>query len=366
VSARLARAATARVSVLVVPVPGWTATRCAVERAVRARGWRPALSPADADLLVVCGAPGPRLAAAVDLVWEQLPGPRARVAATAPSTVGPALDEGVAELVDADRQRRDAAGRPRDPEMGVPPEPDAAGDDGSGDDGDADDGSGDTDHGDMEMAPGGIPLAGGGEEDRDGLDLDVLHLPLGPVLLCWPAGLLLHCTLHGDVVTAARAELLPPAEGVAPDEPPPRAAQLLDAAARVLTLAGWESAAGDAVGIRDDLLTGADDRVATRLDRLHRRLGRSRLLRWSLRGVGTVDAGRCAELGLDRRCAGDAHDRLRRLVADARAALDTAAEPPAAPLDALPDLLAGLELGAVRLTVASLDLDSTARVAQLR
>ncbi|GAB2877798.1 hypothetical protein GCM10022245_11220 [Streptomyces mayteni] len=33
----------------------------------------------------------------------------------------------------------------------------------------------------------GIPLAERGD-DRDGLRLDVLRLPLGPVLLDWPAG----------------------------------------------------------------------------------------------------------------------------------------------------------------------------------
>jgi hypothetical protein len=96
VSSHLARAAATRVAVLVVTVPGWTATRFAVDRTVRERGWRPALSPADADLLVVCGAPGPRLSAAVDLAWEQLSGPRTRVAAMAPSAAGAALDLGVA------------------------------------------------------------------------------------------------------------------------------------------------------------------------------------------------------------------------------------------------------------------------------
>ncbi len=41
--------------VLIVEIPGWATTRIAVERAVSADGWRLALTPADADLLVVCG-----------------------------------------------------------------------------------------------------------------------------------------------------------------------------------------------------------------------------------------------------------------------------------------------------------------------
>src|SRR5699024_11402590 len=50
--------------------------------------------------------------------------------------------------------------------------------------------SGHGGHGGMDMAPEGISLAQGGQ-DRDGLEMDVLHLPLGPVLPFWPAGLVL-------------------------------------------------------------------------------------------------------------------------------------------------------------------------------
>ena len=53
------------------------------------------------------------------------------------------------------------------------------------------------------MSPDGIPLAEGAE-DRDGLEMDVLHLPLGPVLAHWPAGVVLRVTLHGDVVGRRR------------------------------------------------------------------------------------------------------------------------------------------------------------------
>ena len=55
--------------------------------------------------------------------------------------------------------------------------------------------------------PDGIPLAEGAE-DRDGLEMDVLHLPLGPVLRHWPAGVVLRLTLHGDVVADAEVTRL--------------------------------------------------------------------------------------------------------------------------------------------------------------
>src|SRR5690625_1595772 len=63
------------------------------------------------------------------------------------------------------------------------------------------------DHSGMDMAPEGIPLAQGGP-DRDGLEMDVLHLPLGPVLPFWPAGLVLHCSLQGDVVVDAVTDVV--------------------------------------------------------------------------------------------------------------------------------------------------------------
>ncbi|MEO7752809.1 MAG: hypothetical protein ABIS35_05295, partial [Terracoccus sp.] len=81
-SDRLAARAVASSHVLLVEVPGSWRTRYAVERAIGARGWRLAESPADADALVVVGAPGDQLAEVIDRVWAQLPGPRARGAIT--------------------------------------------------------------------------------------------------------------------------------------------------------------------------------------------------------------------------------------------------------------------------------------------
>jgi hypothetical protein len=214
----------------------------------------------------------------------------------------------------------------------------------------------------MDMEPHGIPLAGGAE-DRDGLEMDVLHVPLGPVLPFWPAGVLLHCTLAGDVVTEARPEVLGPAEEAVTDPPSPGAPAVdrLDRAARLLILAGWEAAATDVIRIRDDLVAGDTGTVAPRLDRLASRVRRSRLLRWSLRGAGPIDVETCRRLGLGDRAVGDVHDRLVTVLAEARSALDGGSLPEPVGPGVLAQLVPGLELGAVRLLIASLDLDSGVR-----
>ncbi|MCZ2839347.1 hypothetical protein [Modestobacter sp. VKM Ac-2985] len=338
-----------RTTVLAVEVPGWSRTRCALEQHVRTRGWRLAGSPADADLLVVCGRPGARLTAAVEHVWGQLPGPRARAEVTTADAVPAALDRAAAELADGAAQRRDADARPADPDPGTT----ATGDDGDGDgdmDMDMDDDAGDMDHGDMDHGdmdmpmPGGIGLAGGGGDDQladpDALDLDVLHVPLGPVLPHWPAGLLLHTTLQGDLVVAARAEVLLPADG-SPTDPPVHGtpAGRWDAVATLLALAGWDDAAVRAARVRDELLAGGQPPEA---DRLARRITRSRLLRFSLRGLGRLPEG-------------DAHDRLQHWLTGTEQRRSTE-------LSAVADLVTGLDLAGVRLVVASLDLDTADRV----
>ena len=268
----LAARAVSSAHVLVVEVPGWWRTRAAVERRLAERGWRTALSPADADVLLVCGHPGPELRDVLDRVVGPAPRPAARAAVDAPSGVDAALGAAAGELLDGPGQLADARDRSR---TAADPTP-------------ADD-RGDTDHGDV--APAGVPLADGGP-DRDGLGLDVLHVPLGPVLPWWPAGLVLHCELQGDVVTGAAAHVL----GAAAPPPEPagtageRAARRCDGAARVLAVAGWDDAATTAAGVRDALLAGAQAApVARRLDRLASRVARSRTLRWQLRGLGPLE-----------------------------------------------------------------------------
>ena len=179
----VARAAAGRAHVLVVEAPGAFRERVVLERALDALGWCLAGSVADADVLAVVGEPGPRLREVVERTWHQMSEPRARVDVTTEDGVAPALAEARDVLLDTDRQRAGARARPRQ-EDSPPAEPD-------------------------DMSPDGIPLAEGAE-DRDGLEMDVLHLPLGPVLAHWPAGVVLRVTLHGDVVADAEVEDLDP------------------------------------------------------------------------------------------------------------------------------------------------------------
>ncbi|KUG57034.1 hypothetical protein AVL61_15500 [Kocuria rosea subsp. polaris] len=227
----------------------------------------------------------------------------------------------------------------------------------------------------MDMAPGGIPLAEGGE-DRDGLEMDVLRLPLGPVLPFWPAGLVLRCTLQGDVVVEAEASVVDGRNNTQDDGaaaagphpgPAPAAVVGCDQVMALLALAGAEDAAACARRTRDALLHG--DRGAARdaVERLHRTVRRSRLLHWSLRSVLPLGPPALERHELPRHCLGDAHDRLlsrvERIRAEAGGAEPAAVAQPAreddgaVPWAVLPDLVTGLELASVRLAVASLDLE---------
>ncbi|WP_277551904.1 hypothetical protein [Kocuria oceani] len=428
-SGALARLAVRAAQVLVVEVPGQWATRMELEHQLLRRGWRPAWTPADADVLAVCGVPGPELSELVDRLWEQMPGPRVRADITSPGTVGSALDDAAALLLDTPQHRTDAQERAQEPE--IPDDADHGGhggmdhgemdhgemdhgemdhgemDHGEMDHGEMDHGgmdhggmdhggmdhggmdhggmdhggmdhggmdhgghggmdhSGHGGHGGMDMAPGGIPLAQGGE-DRDGLEMDVLHLPLGPVLPFWPAGLVLRCSLQGDVVVDAEASVVdaedhgPGAAGPCPG-PAPAAVVWCDQVVALLALAGAEDAAAGARRARDALLHGDQDAARTAAERLHRTVRRSRLLRWSLRGVLPLDPSAPERHGLPRHCLGDAHDRLlsrvERIRAEAGGAEPVPVEGGAVPWAVLPELVTGLELGAVRLAVASLDLE---------
>lgn len=373
----LARLAVRAAQVLVVETPGHWATRMELEQQMRRRGWRPAWTPADADVLAVCGVPGPELSELVDRLWEQMPGPRVRADITSPGGVGPALDDAAALLLDSPHHRKDAWERAQEPE--IPEDVDHGGHGGMGhggmdhggmDHGEMDHGEMDhgghggmdhSGHGGMDMAPGGIALAGGGE-DRDGLEMDVLHLPLGPVLPFWPAGLVLRCSLQGDVVVDAEASVVDGAGAGGPGPgPAPAAVVWCDQVVALLALAGAEDAASGARRARDALLHGDQGAARAAAERLHRTIRRSRLLRWSLRGVLPLDPSDLEQHGLPRRCLGDAHDRLlarvERIRAEAGGAEPVPVEDAAVPWAVLPELVTGLELGSVRLAVASLDLD---------
>ncbi|WP_179861308.1 hypothetical protein [Kocuria marina] len=402
-SGALARLAVRATRVLVVEVPGHWATRMEVEHQLLRRGWRPAWTPADADVLAVCGVPGPELSELVDRLWEQMPGPRVRADITSPGTVGSALDAAAALLLDTPHHRTDAQERAQEPE--IPEDADHGGHGGMGhggmdhgemDHGEMDHGEMDhgghggmdhsghggmdhggmdhgemdhgghggmdhSGHGGMDMAPGGIALAGGGE-DRDGLEMDVLHLPLGPVLPFWPAGLVLRCSLQGDVVVDAEASVVDGAGAGGPGPgPAPAAVVWCDQVMALLALAGVEDAAACARRARDALLCGDEDAARDAVERLDRTVRRSWLLRSSLRGVLLLDRAGLERHGLPEHCRGDAHDRLlsrvERIRAEAGGTEPTPAEDGGVPWAVVPDLVTGLELASVRLAVASLDLD---------
>ncbi len=389
----LSRTAVRGTHVLIVEVPGWALTRIAIERAVAVRGWRPALTPAAADVLVVCGQPGDPWRPVIDRLWAQLPGPRARVDVDRPDQVRQALDLAATTLL-ADQPHRsrpldhDGSGRAdqdgadgMDEADGANGMADGMNDADGVDDANGMDGADGMDHANgmdgmdgMEMPmPGGIPLAGGAE-DRDGLEMDVLSVPLGPVLPAWPAGLVLRCALHGDVIAQAQVTTLPGrprADGPAHEDGRTRAALDCDAVARLLTLAGSNGAAIGFRGVRDDLLDGASFAdCASAVQSLTGRVRRSRLLRWSLRGIGVLDSSGRAERGVTDALAGDVHDRLLARMAGigsrllsagpvAEAEADRGREARAA-MDLLPSLVTGLDLGAARLVVASIDPDVAA------
>lgn len=349
VTGPLARRAARRLHVLLVPVPGAAAVRWAAEEDVARRGWVPAGSVGDADLLLVCGRPGPELSAVVDATVGLLPRPAGQSAAAAAVDVAAALDQAAAQW---------AADGLRPLSTGPAVEHDAP-------DGDPGDDMDDMDGMDgMDMTgPGGLPLAGGAP-DRDGLEMDVLHVPVGPVLPCWPAGLVLTCTLAGDVVTGAGVQLLP-AAGPAPAAPADDAVRA-DVVAGVLQLAGRDDLARPARRARALVLAG-DPTAQVEWVRVQRAVARSRLLRWSLRGVGMVDPVLVAEHRLPAGLAGDVHTRLTASLAEQLTGGSAGAEPAwpglapegwqARLLGLLPHLVGGHELAAVRLLLAGLPLD---------
>jgi hypothetical protein len=346
-TAVLLRVAARRPHVLVVPVPGATAARLALEAAIDRRGWPAATGPADADVLAVAGSPGPEVAAVVERIWRQIPAPRARIEVVTHAEVDPALTAAAALLADADRQRipppdaTDDGDGPGDGH-GHPDHGGGAGADGHGGGGAR---HGHHDHGGMEL-PGGLPMADRGE-DRDGLTLDRLHVALGPVLPGWPAGLVVRVTLQGDVIQEAAAEVLDAVHNT-PYEWPSDLARELDGLARFLGVAGWPAAAARARVLRDEALAGVSSgQIGPQPAALVRRIRRSRTLRWSIRGI---PAGAGDVLALLE---------VRLAAVEALAAREPVPPAPARPaVDGLAGLLVGAELAAARLIVAAADPDT--------
>ncbi|WP_233492593.1 hypothetical protein [Blastococcus sp. TF02A-30] len=194
----------------------------------------------------------------------------------------------------------------------------------------------------------GLPMAMTGP-DRDGLELDVLKVALGPVLPGWPTGLVLRAELQGDVLTSAEltwldAGILPAAQQQSDSQ-----GAALDRLARFLDVAGWPTAARDARRARDGVAEGADRDEAQRLAKaVARRVSRSRTLAWTAGGIGRRGSG------------GDALDRVRRWcdMASGQPVEDL----PAMSLDEVAALVEGAEVGSARLLVASLDLSPVSAV----
>jgi hypothetical protein len=218
-----------------------------------------------------------------------------------------------------------------------------------------------------QMLVAGLPLADVAPA-RDGLTLDVVHLPLGPVLTHWPAGLVVNTSVQGDVITDVAVQLWP----AAPHPSPPAltgtsrayAAWASDHAARLLDLAGWARAAAHTRAARDLLIEAEalpaeqahqrEEQARGMLTTTAARLRRSRLLRWALGDLGVLTGPH-----VPTRLQGDVLTRLWGWYDDAAAAL-SGHDSPGPPLEQgevltlLPGMLTGLELGAARLVVASL------------
>jgi hypothetical protein len=368
----LARAAVRRPHVLLVPVPGHRPLRWAAEDALDGLGWRRAASPAEADVLLCCGAPGKELAEHVEVAWDGMPGPRVRREVSTVTEIEPALRAAALELADVAAQRQDARSRPA-PRL-------SSADEGADLNDDTDMSGGAMDHGmdhdmgmsdggmdhdmdmsggemnhdmdmseagmdhDMDMSGGdmagmdhsmhmdmGMELPGGlvmadRVEDRDGLRLEGLNLSLGPLLPHWPAGLRLDVVLSGDVLVSAKVVRLDPQA----EPPAPESLLALDALALLLDASGWSDGAVRARRARREGGSGPA------IDDLLRRLRRARLLRWSLRGLPAPGSG-------------DLVTHLDRLVAVAR---EESALPSADDAQLASDVV-GLDVGTAALVVAA-------------
>ncbi|WP_325176312.1 hypothetical protein [Streptomyces liliifuscus] len=398
------RAAVSRPSVLLAVSPGATRQRLAVEAELARRGWPCVSGPAEADLLVVVGdlgSEGEESDGVVAGLWRGIPAPKARVWITDPERVVDALDGGLADLQRGEHESHHA--HDEHEEHHEHHEHQQNGDtDPRADHSGHDMHSGHHGHAghDMGGLVEGLPMADRAD-DRDGLRLDVLHVPLGPVLADWPAGLILRLALQGDVVQEVTVEPVAAPPSPRPpfwDEPWLRAtagehvsrgdaarrlcAAHLDSLGRFFAVTGWDDMAARTRYVRDRALAGAAAAELTPLVRpLIRRAQRSRTLRWLTTGLGTLPAEQARQRGVTGPALvadGDAYSRMlvwldavgrSAAACDAaealdaaeivgpRGRLDTPVPPSRALLDSLPRLLEGTEFACARVIVASLDPD---------
>ncbi|MFC9246068.1 hypothetical protein ACFT7S_19290 [Streptomyces sp. NPDC057136] len=389
---------------------GATRERLAVEAELARRGWPWVPGPASADLVVFAGTPVPvRGDDWAERVWLGVPAPKARVAVTDARHAAHDLDHGHAALLKpATDQRAHETGNVeagRDYDRGAH-EPGTHGHD-EGHEDRSTHGGMDGHHAHHMGAVAGLPMAERAD-DRDGLRLDRLHVPLGPALPNWPAGLMLRVELQGDVVQRAEIEPVSAPSSSQPvfwSEPWLRAmagepvtvgeaarrrcAAHLDSVGRFLGVAGWGATTAKARHIRDRAL---DDAPTTELRptvrSLVRCVRRSWTLRWLTAGVGELSVEHAHDhqvTGPALLADGDVHSRLTAWLDEIERALDEIDEraplanhPPVGPrgrvdadvppsqalLDVLPGLLEGAEFACARLIVASLDPDLDELAAQ--
>ncbi|MDY7087657.1 MAG: hypothetical protein SYR96_21420 [Actinomycetota bacterium] len=374
----LARWAAKRPHVFLAVAPRATQVRLALEAELSRTGAVVAASPADADVLLVAGSPGDELAGAIDEVWRQMPGPRARVQVLEPRAAAGVLGQAVGELPLGRAEAERADEWPEDSPSGPAGQEHGSHEEHGGHD------SG------MPM-PGGLMMADRGP-DRDGLRLDVLRVPWGPMLPDWPAGLVVDLLLQGDVVQQVSLRVLPAAAGAptpfwpdaGEDDSRRTAASHLDSLGRLLAVAGWSAMAGRVRRLRDAVLTGTPaDRARRELAAVDRRMRRSVTLRWATDGTGVLSAEAAERLGVsgpagravaeggdvtarwqrwlteaDRLLTGDTLDML-----GARGAPRGSRPASAALLAAAEELMVGLDVAAARLVLASLDPDPDELVA---
>ncbi|WP_433799021.1 hypothetical protein [Actinomycetospora sp. CA-084318] len=316
--------------------------RLAVEAELARRRWPAASSPADTDVVLVLGSPGPRLAAVVRSVWAGVPTPRVLAAVPTSAALRSVLDDAAARLAGRGTSGASNASllAPSDSNA-APSEPGRA----EPDDVEFLASSASSDALLARDVPPEPQMADLAFYDRDGLALDALHVALGPVLPHWPAGLVAHLTLAGDLVTDARAEVLDVPASVGPGSrgrsPLGPDRTRLDVLTRVLGLLGADHLAARARHLRDH------DPEPGELTAFGRRLQRHRPLRWAVRDVPLV-GGAVEERTLS--------DRVAHLAG----ALGGSLPPPVRPTaEKAVQAVIGLELGAARLVLAALDPDTT-------
>lgn len=374
VTTRIRLWALGRPRVLLIDAAGSQRLRWLLEAELDRRHWPLALSPADTDLVLVLGRPGPELAAATDLLWLQVPQPRHRREIGTDADLSAQLDSASAALINAashaepgqaGAQAQLGNDGPDQHEHGKPDEHNGHG---AGQETEHAEHGG---HGDHHMHHGGdvagLPMADTAP-DRDGLMLDVLRVTLGPVLPGWPTGLVLTGSMQGDVLSGVELTWVDTDQetggAAAVVEVAPRAVAM-DHLARFLLVAGWPTRAAAARRSRH-ALTDSNPSRATEAQhaaaRVARRIGASASLRWSVKGIGTTDCdGTTASSGP---VAGDVWDRVRRWC-DVAAGDSTAPVEPPRSLAEVSALLEGCELATARLVLASVDLQSPARAAPM-